>query len=153
MCRWAETAGAAAAAITARVLHCETRTAAPGVEAIEGYGEAEAMARRLLADLGRWQPGEIAWGEMTRSVLFEGASGIGKTFLARALCASAGVPFHVASFADWQACGHLGDMLRAMQRSFAAARAETPSILFIDETDSVGSRWSRTRMPRPTVAK
>ena len=30
-----------------------------------------------------------------------------------------------------------------MQRSFAAARATAPSILFIDEIASVGSRWSR----------
>lgn len=101
------------------------------------------MARRLVADLGRWQKGEIAWSEMTRSVLFEGAPGTGKTFLTRAIGAAAGVPFHAASFADWQACGHLGDMLAAMQKSFAAARGTAPSILFIDEIDSVGSRWSR----------
>lgn len=143
MCLRTESAEAASAAITARVLHCDTHAPGPGLEAIEGYGEAEAMARRLVADLTRWQQGEIAWSEMTRSVLFEGAPGTGKTFLARAIGASAGVPFHAASFADWQACGHLGEMLGAMQRSFAAARAEVPSILFIDEIDSVGSRWSR----------
>ena len=70
------------------------------------------MARRLVADLTRWQRGEIAWREMTRSVLFEGAPGTGKTFLARAIGASAGVPFHSASLADWQACGHLGALLQ-----------------------------------------
>lgn len=139
----AETAEAATAAIAARVLRCDTRATGPGLAAIEGYGEAEAMARRLVADLTRWQRGEIPWREMTRSVLFEGAPGTGKTFLARAIGAAAGVPFHAASLADWQACGHLGEMLGAMQKSFAAARATAPSILFVDEVDSVGSRWSR----------
>ena len=34
--------------------------------------------------------------------------------------ASAGVPFHAISLADWQAAGHLGDMLRAMRRTVPA---------------------------------
>ena len=36
-------------------------------------------------------------------------------------------------------------MLREMQTSFAAAHARTPSILFVDEIDSLGSPWSRER--------
>lgn len=54
MCLRAETVEAAAAAIAARVQRRDSRTG-PGLEAIEGYGEAEAMARRLVADIGRWQ--------------------------------------------------------------------------------------------------
>ena len=38
-------------------------------------------------------------------------------------------------------------MLREMQASFAAARAQTPAILFVDEIESLGSRWSRDRHP------
>jgi ATP-dependent Zn protease len=53
---------------------------------------------------------------------------------------SAGVRFIAASFAAWQAAGHLGDMLKAMRRSFAEARKQVPAILFIDEIDAVGSR-------------
>lgn len=97
----APTAEAAASAITDRLLHsAPAAPAGPGLDAIAGYGEAEAMARRLVDDLGRWRRREIAWSDMTRSVLFEGGPGTGKTFLARAIGASAGVPFHATSLAD-----------------------------------------------------
>lgn len=58
---------------------------------------------------------------------------------------SSGVPLITASFAIWQGRGHLGDMLRAMQDSFAEANASAPCILFIDEIDAAGSRESVER--------
>lgn len=137
----AETAADAIAAIRARV-RARAVSAVPTLDDIAGYGEAEATARRLVADLGRWQRGEVRWQDMTRSLLLEGEPGTGKTFLARAIGASAGVPLHASSLAEWQAAGHLGDTLRAMQAVFAAVRAQVPSVLFIDEIDSLGSRWA-----------
>lgn len=138
----AGTAAEAAAALRARV-RLRAATAAPTLDDIAGYGEAETAARRLVADLGRWARGEVPWRDMTRSLLLEGEPGTGKTFLARAIGASAGVPFHASSLAEWQAAGHLGDTLRAMQTVFAAARAQVPAILFIDEIDSLGTRGGR----------
>ncbi|WP_273501122.1 AAA family ATPase [Paracoccus sphaerophysae] len=138
----AGTAAEAAAALRARV-RLRAATAAPTLDDIAGYGEAEAAARRLVADLGRWARGEVPWRDMTRSLLLEGEPGTGKTFLARAIGSSAGVPFHASSLAEWQAAGHLGDTLRAMQTVFAAARAQVPAILFIDEIDSLGTRGGR----------
>lgn len=138
----AGTAAEAAAALRARV-RLRAATAAPTLDDIAGYGEAETAARRLVADLGRWTRGEVPWCDMTRSLLLEGEPGTGKTFLARAIGASAGVPFHASSLAEWQAAGHLGDTLRAMQTAFAEARAKVPAILFIDEIDSLGSRRGR----------
>ncbi len=44
------------------------------------------------------------------------------------------------SLGQWQATGHLGDLLKAMRRDFGAAKNAAPSILFIDEIDSVGDR-------------
>ena len=138
----AGTAAEAAAALRARV-RLRAATAAPTLDDIAGYGEAETAARRLVPDLGRWTRGEVPWCDMTRSLLLEGEPGTGKTFLARAIGASAGVPFHASSLAEWQAAGHLGDTLRAMQTAFAAARAQIPAILFIDEIDSLGTRGGR----------
>lgn len=135
-------AAEAVAALRDRV-RSRAATAVPTLDDIAGYGEAETAARRLVADLDRWARGEVPWRDMTRSLLLEGEPGTGKTFLARAIGASAGVPFHASSLAEWQTAGHLGDTLRAMQTAFAAARAQVPAILFIDEIDSLGTRGGR----------
>lgn len=118
------------------------RSNAPTLDDIVGHGAAEAAARRLVADLAAWSAGRIAWGEMTRSLLFVGPPGTGKTWLARAIAASAGVPLIEGSLAAWQAAGHLGEMLRAMRASFAQAQAAAPAVLFLDEIDSAGDRGS-----------
>lgn len=124
-------------------------TAAPegGVtlDDIAGYGPAEEVARRLVKDLNAWSKGEIAWSDMTRSVLLHGEPGTGKTFLARAIAGSAGVPLITGSLAEWQSHGHLGDMLREMRKTFAQAKEAAPSILFIDEIDAAGDRSGKDK--------
>ncbi len=50
------------------------------------------------------------------------------------------MPVHVHSLAEWQARGHLNDVLKAMREAFASAKATAPSVLFIDEIDSFGDR-------------
>ncbi|WP_324753174.1 AAA family ATPase [Roseovarius sp. Pro17] len=109
---------------------------------IEGYGDAEAAARHMVADLQGWAAGRIAWADVQRSVLLYGPPGTGRSHLARAMAGSAGVALVRGSFAAWQSKGHLGDMLRAMRTSFAEAAAAHPAILVIDEIDAVGDRAS-----------
>ena len=115
-------------------------TAGPTLADIEGYGAAEAAARRMVADLQGWSEGRIAWGDVQRSILFYGAPGTGKSHLALAMSNSAGVALVRGSFAKWQSQGHLGDMLKAMRASFAEAAQKRPAILVIDEIDAVGDR-------------
>ncbi|MEY8798800.1 AAA family ATPase [Leisingera sp. XS_AS12] len=110
------------------------------LEAIGGTSPAHQAAADLVADLHRWQRGEIEWSDMSRSLLIYGEPGTGKTVLAKAIAASAGVPLIQGSFGAWQANGHLGDMLAAMLTCFRDAKSRKPSVLFIDEIDSCGSR-------------
>lgn len=107
---------------------------------IRGYGEAEEAGRRLVDDLDAWRRGRVRWSEMTRSLLLHGRPGTGKTFLAKAIAGSAGVPLIEGGVPLWQSKGHLGDMLGAMLATFAEARAAAPSVLFLDEIDAFGSR-------------
>ncbi|RDJ22011.1 AAA family ATPase [Bosea caraganae] len=111
-----------------------------GVEALHGFGEAAAWALELATDLKDWQAGKIAWGDVDRGILLSGAPGVGKTIFARALATTCGAHLVVGSIARWQACGHLGDLLKAMRAAFDEAKQRAPAIVFIDEVDAVGSR-------------
>jgi ATP-dependent Zn protease len=110
------------------------------LEDLVGYGEAKSWGLRLANELNAWKRGELAWEDMDRGVLLNGPPGSGKTKFVSALAASCGVPLIAASAAQWQAAGHLGDMLKAMRKTFAQASAQRPCILFIDEIDSFGDR-------------
>lgn len=110
------------------------------LEDMEGYGDAKTWGLDLARDLNDWRVGEVSWDDVDRGVLLSGPSGTGKTIFAKALAASCNAELVVASYAKWQARGHLGDFLKAMQRSFHEAKKNAPAILFIDEIDAFGSR-------------
>lgn len=137
------------ARIVSELRRMADRSSAPSgrvtLDDIAGYGHAEEVSRRLVKDLAAWSRGEIPWSDMTRSVLFHGEPGTGKTFMARAIAGSAGVPLVTGSLAQWQSHGHLGDLLREMRRTFAQASEAAPAILFIDEIDAAGDRGGKDK--------
>ncbi|WPZ29179.1 AAA family ATPase [Sulfitobacter sp. OXR-159] len=122
------------------MIRTDAKLSGPRLEDFEGEAPALTAARRIVEDLLSWKDGKTGWHEISRSLLLYGPPGTGKTYLARAMANSAGITFINASFADWQAKGHLGEMLGAMKHSFAEARQFAPSVLIIDEIDAVGSR-------------
>lgn len=72
-----------------------------------------------------------------RGVLLMGAPGTGKTLLARAVAGEAGVPFfHIAGseFVEM----FVGVGAGRVRDTFAMAKKNSPSILFIDELDAIG---------------
>lgn len=114
--------------------------AGPGLGELHGLSEARQVAEDLISDIRAAREGRIAWSEVDPGILLVGPPGTGKSTLARAIAKDCGIKFVAASAAGWQAAGHLGDHIRAMRASFAEARRYAPSILFIDEIDSVGNR-------------
>jgi ATP-dependent Zn protease len=112
-----------------------------GVADLHGLGEARQFAQDLIADIHAAIRGEIPWNQVDRGALLVGPPGTGKTTLARAIAKDCGVRFINASATGWQAAGdHLGHHIAAIRKTFAEARGYAPSILFIDEIDSLGNR-------------
>jgi cell division protease FtsH len=113
------------------------------LDAFDPKLDAVVALRNMLSYISAWQKDSIGWDEMQHSLLISGPTGTGKTYLARAMANTSGLPLIASSFADWQRCGNLSDTLKAMHATFQEAREKAPVILFLDEIDSVGSRAHR----------
>jgi cell division protease FtsH len=75
--------------------------------------------------------------EVPRGILLMGPPGTGKTLLARALAGEAQVPFYSISASEFIEV-FVGVGASRVRRMFDEAKARQPSIIFIDELDSVG---------------
>jgi cell division protease FtsH len=79
-------------------------------------------------------------GRARRGLLFEGPPGTGKTYMAKAMAAEAGVPFLFVSATAFQSM-YYGASARKIRSFFAAlrkaARAEGGAIAFIEEIDAI----------------
>ena len=106
---------------------------------------ADATRREAIDTLNLFLNHETFADEMggtpRRGVLFEGAPGTGKTYLAKAIAAEAEVPFLFVSASEFQS--HFYGMTNRKIRQFFkalrnAARAEGGAIGFIEEFDAIG---------------
>ena len=75
--------------------------------------------------------------EVPRGVLLMGPPGTGKTLMARALAGEAGVPFYTISASEFIEV-FVGVGAARVRHLFEEAKKNAPSIIFIDELDSVG---------------
>ncbi len=84
-------------------------------------------------------------GTSRRAVLFEGPPGTGKTYIAKAMAAEAGVPFLFVSSSAFQSM-YYGQTNRKIRSYFKAlrryARREGGAIGFIEEIDAIGASRS-----------
>ena len=94
-------------------------------------------------------------GTPRRGLLFEGAPGTGKTYLAKAMAAEAGVPFLFVSATSFQSMFYgatakkIRSYFRALRRT---ARQEGGAIGFIEEIDAIGMTRSAMGMSaRPAL--
>jgi cell division protease FtsH len=81
-------------------------------------------------------------GTPRRAILFEGPPGTGKTYIAKAMAAEAGVPFLFVSSSAFQSM-YYGQTNRKIRSYFRAlhnyARREGGAIGFIEEIDAIGA--------------
>ncbi len=105
-----------------------------------GLDDVLTPVKQMLNDINEWRAGRADWSDLTRSCLFFGPPGVGKTLLASAIAGSAGLPIISTSYSDCQKNGHQGDMLAALANAFERAAQAAPAVLFIDELDSFSNR-------------
>ncbi|MBI5162842.1 MAG: AAA family ATPase [Magnetospirillum sp.] len=115
---------------------CITLDDLHGMEVAVNWGKA------LATDIKDFAAGHLPWAAVDKGILLAGPPGTGKTTFAQALAGTCGIPLIAGSLAQWQAEGHLGDLLKAMRSTFDEARRAAPAILFVDEVDSFGDRSS-----------
>ncbi len=99
-------------------------------EAIEELEEV----KEYLANPAKFQ---AMGAKIPRGVLLFGPPGAGKTLLARAVAGEAGVPFYSISGSDFVEM-FVGVGAARVRDLFEQAKANAPSIVFIDEIDAVG---------------
>jgi DNA polymerase III delta prime subunit len=77
-------------------------------------------------------------------ILLYGPPGTGKTMLARTIAKTTGRSLIATSVSGWQSGNYLSEFLGAMSDDFRRAREMSPSMIFIDELDSIPDRRNRS---------
>ena len=88
----------------------------------------------FLKDPSRFQ---ALGGELPRGILLIGPPGTGKTLMARATAGEANVPFYSISGSEFIEM-FVGVGASRVRDMFSKAKQDSPSIIFIDELDSIG---------------
>lgn len=119
-------------------------TAGPTLLELHGYGEAKSWGLDLAADIDAYRAGRLRWSAISGAAILYGPPGCGKTFFASALARSCNMHLVATNLgAMFNATeGYLHNIVRQMTDAFSEARNKAPSLLFIDELDSIPDRAS-----------
>lgn len=101
---------------------------------IIGQEQAKKKCQVIIKFLQNDKWKESEW--MPRNILFHGPPGTGKTMMAMALANSLNATFFAMKASDLLGL-YVGDGSRRIHRLFAEARANAPSVIFIDELDAI----------------
>ena len=104
---------------------------------VAGQENAKREVMELIEFLKNPEHFRKLGAEVPRGILLMGAPGTGKTLMARALAGEAGVPFYSISGSEFIEV-FVGVGASRVRHLFEAAKKNAPSIIFIDELDSVG---------------
>ncbi len=104
---------------------------------VAGSQEVKTELREIIEFLKHPERFRALGGEMPRGVLLVGPPGTGKTLLARAVAGEAEVPFYSITGSNFMEM-FVGVGASRVRNMFEDAKGSSPSIIFIDELDSIG---------------
>ena len=104
---------------------------------VAGQDQAKREVAELVDFLRDPERFEKVGAEVPHGILLVGPPGTGKTLLAKALAGEADVPFFSTSGSEFIEI-FVGVGAGRVRKMFEAARQAAPSIIFIDELDSIG---------------
>ena len=106
-------------------------------EDVAGVDEAKQDLEEVVEFLRNPKKFQALGAKIPKGVLLLGPPGCGKTLLARAIAGEAGVPFFHISGSDFVEM-FVGVGASRVRDLFETAKANRPSLIFIDEIDAVG---------------
>jgi cell division protease FtsH len=106
---------------------------------IAGYREVKQEIKEVVDFLREPDRFRQAGAEVPKGMLLVGPPGTGKTLLAKATAGEAGVPFISVTGSDFMEM-FVGVGASRVRDLFKTARENAPSIIFIDELDSIGRK-------------
>jgi len=104
---------------------------------VAGQEQAKKEVAELVEFLREPERFQRVGAEVPHGVLLMGPPGTGKTLLAKALAGEADVPFFSTSGSEFIEV-FVGVGAGRVRKMFEAARKAAPSVIFIDELDSIG---------------
>jgi cell division protease FtsH len=104
---------------------------------VAGVEEAKVDLREIVEFLKEPDKFIMLGARIPKGVLMVGAPGTGKTLLGRAVAGEAGAPFFSISGSEFVEM-FVGVGASRVRDLFERAKAEAPSIIFVDEIDAVG---------------
>ena len=109
----------------------------PKYSDVAGLKNAKQDLMEIVDYLKNPQPYRDMGARIPKGILMMGAPGTGKTLLAKATAAEAGVPFFSVSGSEFIEM-YVGVGASRVRDMFKQAREQAPALIFIDEIDSVG---------------
>jgi cell division protease FtsH len=112
---------------------------------IYGHEETKKDLREIIDYLKNPEKYRALGARIRRGVLLYGPSGTGKTMLAKAIANEAGVDFIYQSATEFLEV-YVGVGPKRVRDLFDTARKRAPCIIFLDELDAVGKRFTKTSL-------
>lgn len=106
---------------------------------VAGLDNAKKELQEIIEFLKEPKRFEAIGAKLPKGLLMVGPPGTGKTLMAKAVAGEAGVPFYSITGSDFMEM-FVGVGAKRVRDMFDKAKKTSPSIIFIDEIDSIGRR-------------